>query len=37
MSTTAPLRAVVVGLIAFAAAEEEMLLASAGSDRKSVV
>ena len=32
MSATAPLRAVVVGLIAFTAAEEEMLLASAGSD-----
>lgn len=32
MSTTAQLRAVVVGLIAFAAAEEEMLLASAASD-----
>ena len=32
MSATAQLRAVVVGLIAFAAAEEEMLLASAASD-----
>jgi hypothetical protein len=32
MSTTAQLRAVVVGLIAFAAAEEEVLLASANSD-----
>jgi hypothetical protein len=32
MSTTAQLRAVVVGLIAFAAAGEEMLLASAASD-----
>jgi hypothetical protein len=32
MSTTAHLRAVVVGLIAFAAAEEEMVLASAASD-----
>jgi hypothetical protein len=32
MSATAQLRAVVVGLIAFAAAEEEMLLASADSD-----
>jgi hypothetical protein len=32
MSTTAQLRAVVVGLIAFAAAEEEMLLGSANSD-----
>jgi hypothetical protein len=32
VSTTAQLRAVVTGLIAFAAAEEEMLLASAASD-----
>jgi hypothetical protein len=32
MSTTAQLRAVVVELIAFAAAEEETLLASAASD-----
>jgi hypothetical protein len=32
MSTTAQLRAVAVGLIAFAAAEEEMLLASAAAD-----
>jgi hypothetical protein len=32
MSATAQLRAVVTGLIAFAAAEEEMLLASAASD-----
>ena len=32
MSTAEQLRAVVVGLIAFAAAEEEMLLASAASD-----
>ena len=32
MSTTEQLRAVVVGLIAFAAAEEEMLLASAAPD-----
>ena len=32
MSTTAHLRAVAVGLIAFAAAEEEMLLAAAASD-----
>ena len=32
MSATAQLRAVVAGLIAFAAAEEEMLLASAASD-----
>ena len=32
MSTIAPLRAVVAGLIAFAAAEEEMLLAAAARD-----